>query len=147
MGRSVMTHPNAKATVTFWFEPEHYDPDTEEFTRSSDIPCGAYCDHSYEWEALVESITDDVLDMFPSMVGVTELDIWEHREINIIAENKIAKVGISNYCDLIAVSLIPVTDPDNWKHDHEQLYILGSHWITQVTSKFHNMIKGYVTNG
>ena len=132
-----MTHPEEIVSVTRWITWEHWNNDTEEFETSD---CDQFCWHQDDMEALIESIQEDALYLFPSF---DKTDSWEHREINIVAQNTFAKLGVSEYCGMLHIALIPVTDSDNWIHTSEQLYNLGSHWIKQVSQKFLDNYSNY----
>jgi len=125
MGRSVLTHPYAVTTAIVDFDNDRYHDGNEECTYD--------CDHTDEFLWEIENLRDDLVSLFPSFA---ETDTWEYNEIHIVARNTFAKVGISEYCGRIAISLIPVTDADNYIHSGEAMFNLGTHWINQVTPKF-----------
>lgn len=121
MGRSV-SYPSDALVVTFNYlepietecpecegtgndnEPE-YDPrpcseckGTGEVTREQD---------SDDFDTLIEDFQQHLKELFPS---VEPADDWIGREDHVLAENKLARFGMSEYCGLVAYWIVPQTD-------------------------------------
>lgn len=114
MGRSVSTPHNATAVAYLNFEPEYPDD----------------CQH--DWDDLVEWIKDTAADRWPSL---EDCDQWIGREDHAILENGHAYIGVSEYCGLVAVWLVPKED-NGYSHDHSAL---ADRWCSQIASRFREL--------
>ena len=83
MGRSVSTLRDSEMEVYFEYDENEYP----------------------WWDELVEGIRDDIRCVYPSF---SYEDRWES-ENNIILENRVAEIAISEYCGLICVSGRPTS--------------------------------------
>lgn len=117
MGRGVMTHPAAVATVYRTLSNLHtYCMDCDIEVDADECPeCGAEMyDHDGEvardeFEYLVEWIREAFGERFPSMY---ECDRWAHGcgamdELHCIMANELCDVYISEYCSMVAISVVP----------------------------------------
>ena len=79
---------------------------------------------SEAFEDLVEDTRYVLGDLFPS---VYEADRWIGREDRVIAENRLAQFGVSEYCGLAAIWVVP-SDDAPWQ--------LAERWIDSVWPRF-----------
>ncbi len=77
-----------------------------------------------DFDYLVDDFRDQLRYLFPSVVAVDE---WIGREDHVLAENKLARFGISEYCGLVSYWIVPV-DSD--------LEPLAKRWIDSIADKF-----------
>lgn len=113
MGRSVMTHPEAVDTAYRTLEPMHICPECENETTDFEC-CGIELDPygedaRFEFEDLVYCVRDEFKRRFPSM---RDEDRWAHGcgamgELHCIVANDLCDVYISEYCGLVAISVVP----------------------------------------
>lgn len=131
MGRSVMTLGHDSIVAYTSFDPQHFCDECDDFCEEhqDELFCDAGCDHSDEYQDLLDWIQSTVIEMFPSM---SEADSWYDREVHIIAENAHSMVGVSEYCGLVSVSLGERTEY-GYYYDSSAL---GAHWRAQVADKF-----------
>lgn len=120
MGRSVMTHPHALATVYRTLDYGGYCDECEMVTFAGDSggceECGGelrpdeYGDFArHEFEYLVDWVREEFTDKFPSM---GKCDRWAHGggamdELHCIAANYLCDVCISEYCGMVSISVVP----------------------------------------
>lgn len=78
---------------------------------------------TWDWEELIEDIQQLIQQRMPSMVPEDKL--WDGRETRVLATNRIARIGISEYCGLCSLSVGVRPDVD--------LVELGEHWSDQVS--------------
>ena len=140
MGRSVMTHPSAECTVyrtlsnlhTYCFECD-IEVDADECPE-----CGAEMYDAYgevareEFEYLVDWIRETFTAAFPSMV---ECDRWAHgagamSELRCVVANDLCDVYVSEYCGLVAISVVPTGCAD---YDCDTTG-LATHWCATHAS-------------
>lgn len=84
MGRSVSYLDNAEAVFYFPFESQY----------------------SFEWDDLLESLRYSIQKKYSSYFPVTK---WED-ETQIILQNRLCNIGISEYCGLVSLSIAPNTN-------------------------------------
>jgi hypothetical protein len=60
-----------------------------------------------DWDLFIDDIKDSALWAFPKM---SYCDHWAGREDHAILENQLAYLGVSEYCGLVAVWLVPKLD-------------------------------------
>jgi hypothetical protein len=118
-------------------------------SRSVSIPCGAlevaYQDVSeYEWDTFpcfLQDIQAYAKRLWPSL---RECDTWLDREDHAILENDLCYLGVSEYCGLASIWLVPKEYPDSgcFRAD-AYLYPLAVHWIERVAQKFHKIFGHY----
>jgi hypothetical protein len=120
MGRSVST-PRGAQVVTF----DHYEDDDYE--------------DACAWELMIECKQDRAREMWPSLRPCKE---WLGCEDRAFAENRLAYIGVSEYCGVMAFWIVP----------KEGAGALGEHWAAQVSERFckefGTMAKvGHMSNG
>jgi hypothetical protein len=119
MGRSVSTPRNA-VLVAFddWFDGEYEDEDTGE-TKYREA-------EHWDWEEYLYCLTERVKELWPSF---EPCDNWLDREDRAIMENSLAYFGVSEYCGLAAIWMVP--------KDHDEVFNLAEPWLTRASKKFH----------
>lgn len=133
MGRSVST-PHDAYLVTFcdWFTDSNYeDEDGEVRYREPD---------HMDWECYTDSVTEYAKQLWPSLRETRER--WLGREDRVYLENDLVYFGISEYCGVAAIWMVPK------KHNEH----LAVRWCDQISRKFNksfgNLVKlGVVSNG
>jgi hypothetical protein len=108
MGRSV-SHPSAARVVTYL----NLDLDEND-------------DADWVFENLIDGFRDTLNSMFPS---VKTADDWIGREDHVVAENRLARFGISEYCGLVAYWIVPTGEDDGRE-------AMSWNWIDGIASKF-----------
>jgi hypothetical protein len=119
MGRSVSTPHNA-ALVAFvdWFDGTYTDEETgEEIQRQPE---------SYDWDDYMDCTRDHAKSLWPSF---EDTDRWLGREDRVLLENRLAYFGVSEYCGLAAIWIVP--------KDHGGYPELANSWVSQISTKFH----------
>lgn len=111
MGRSVSTPPNA--TVVAYA-----------MAYVADLELGE--DQYEENENPVPDIQDVCKTFWPSL---RTCDEWLDREDHAILENAVAYVGVSEYCGLVAVWILPKCDANG--HNN-----LGEQWAINIAPSF-----------
>jgi hypothetical protein len=109
MGRSV-SYATGAVSVCY----EHIEDDME----------------SWDWEWYLERIQDEARQAFPSL---DDCDYWLDREDHAIIENQHCYIGVSEYCGLVSIWLVPKDD-----NDHPEL---SANWCTQVTPTFNKLFQ------
>lgn len=107
--------------------------------RSVSTPCGVahveYAtfqlddefDSREEWLCASEDFQQMMLDAFPSL---SECDRWIGLENHALCENRFAYFGVSEYCGLVAMWVMPKDDDDATSTG------LRDRWIDQIEAKF-----------
>ena len=80
---------------------------------------------SWEWDDFIEYIKESAKSAFPSLDDCAQ---WLGREDHAILENSHCFIGISEYCGLAAIWLVPKDSGDRPE--------LAESWCAQVTPKF-----------
>lgn len=109
--------------------------------RSVSVPRGAAsvvyeaCEFEDSWgfEEAIEDLRGCLMRAFPS---VTEDDRWLDREDHVIASNRFAQFGVSEYCGLVSIWMVPV---DN---DYADTHGIRDRWIESVDAKFRKVASG-----
>jgi hypothetical protein len=138
MGRSVSSPRNA-TTVCFRDISsfgEVYDEEnnlTEEYDE---------CQSAYDWECFVEMLQEDAKAKWPSFDATDE---WVGREDHAILENNFAYIGVSEYCGLVSIWLLPKTeDLLNTGYDADvKMANLASAWCNRVSGNFETLFAEY----
>jgi hypothetical protein len=134
MGRSV-SYPSAAQVVTF----NHIDYSCDECGSgtNTDIEDCEYCHglgydedpEGWRFEQLIEDFRSHLKELFPS---VEQADDWIGREDHVLAENKLARFGMSEYCGLVSYWVVPsMPDPRTTNHD-----AFADRWIASIADKF-----------
>lgn len=111
MGRTVAT-PSYSAVNVFIDISEMDIMDSIDFEMSVDEP-----------------VKVALQEVFPSL---DEIDGWVDRECRKILRNGLSFVTVSEYCGLLAVSLVP---------DNDEVPELAEHWTAQVAPKFRKVLE------
>lgn len=110
MGRSVAT-PGIYGQVVAY---AHYDEtDLEDF----------------DW--IVDDYVDQLRSLFPSVYAE---DDWLDRECRVVAENKLAQFGISEYCGLVAFWVVPKENEDRFDFGNANPF--QKRWVESIETKF-----------
>jgi hypothetical protein len=107
MGRSV-SYPSEARVVTFRYL-DIEEPD----------------DADWLWDYTVSEFRRCLRAMFPS---VEPADDWIGREDHVLAENRLARFGMSEYCGLVSYWIVPRGDDPQWS--------LATQWIDSIADKF-----------
>lgn len=117
-------------------------------SRSVSVPSGAVAvaykdatelEDEFDWEYYVDSIKYQLQSAFPSL---EECDKWLGREDHAILENGHCHITVSEYCGLVAVSLVP-KEHDIWYPEDIALQNLSGSWCAQIESRFLSMLREY----
>lgn len=108
-------------------------------SRSVSVPRGAASvlyeahefEESWELEESIKSLRSSLMRAFPS---VTEDDRWLDREDHVIASNCFARFGVSEYCRLVSIWMVPV--------DNDDTRGIRDRWIESVEAKFRKVASG-----
>tara|TARA_Y100001934_G_C11910819_1_gene566566 strand:+ start:15 stop:401 length:387 start_codon:yes stop_codon:yes gene_type:complete len=92
----------------------------------------SHIEDSYDYDDYKRNIMDKAQDLFPSMDRCNK---WIGREDLAILENKLAYIGISEYCGLVAIWLLP-------KDDMEYAG-LAERWCEKAVPKFDSAFSEY----
>lgn len=111
MGRSVATPSNSVTDAFFLLGDDIVD--------------------NHEFEDVIQNLTERVCRRFPSMRPTRG---WLERESRIIAENEHGQVTVSEYCGIVAVSLVPQDFYD------AHLRNIGVSWCCQISDAFRTLI-------
>lgn len=142
MGRGVMTHPDAEATVYRHLENYHsycMECDTDNCEYEAECPeCGAdMFDYDGdvardEFQYLVDDVRREFRNRLPSMMSC---DRWATgcgamNELHCIVANELCDVYISEYCGMVAISVVPTGYDDCDGNTHG----LAVHWCATHAS-------------
>lgn len=118
MGRSVSTPRNA-VLVAFddWFDGEYEDDETGE-TRYRNP-------EDFDWDDYKYGLIERAQELWPSL---KPCERWVGREDLAILENNLAYFGVSEYCGLAAVWMVP--------KDHDDVVNLSTNWCNRARAKF-----------
>lgn len=147
MGRSVMTVHDAAATAYrthrpeesyYWQGWEEYaeagwvDPEVDDF---HDWMYGQWNDgdSEIEWEGLIGWIQSELSIRWPSL-GSVEDEWLPDRETRVLARNRHSAVTIAEYGGVVAISLIPNYDRNEYWRNPDPA--LGEWWRSQVAPRF-----------
>ena len=83
---------------------------------------------SWEWDDFIEGIQYRARKAFPSL---DDCDQWPGREDHAILENSHCLIGVSEYCGLASIWLVPKDDGEYPE--------LAQAWCAQVTPKFNKL--------
>lgn len=151
MGRSVST-PSRATTVAYQDISDHgmdnYCRECEVDMEDGCCPkCGAkveYDDHlDYaDFECWVEDIKETAKQAWPTL---SECDKWVGNEDHAILENDHCYIGVSTYCGLAAIWLLPKSEDllNTGYADDASRANLAAAWCTQVAPKFDELFGQY----
>jgi hypothetical protein len=89
-----------------------------------------------DFDELIEDFRQHLKHLFPS---VEEADDWLGREDHVLAQNKLARFGMSEYCGLVAYWIVPNEPSDGYYRVGDSdptLEPLRRHWIDSIKDKF-----------
>ncbi len=142
MGRSV-SYATGAQVVTF----RHLEP-IETICEACDDNCqidGETCaecegtgtverDQDFDdFEQVIDDFRDHLKHLFPS---VQDVDEWIDREDHVLAENKLARFGVSEYCGLVSYWIVPKETPREWDYYGPFVAPLAKRWIASISDKF-----------
>lgn len=129
MGRSV-SYPSGYSVVTFkiWFKPEPHDCGEEgceeDCDRQGEMPEA----DEQDWDMFIEDLTEYAPTLWPSL---SKCDNWIGREDHAILENAHCYIGISEYCGIASLWIVPKVD--DWTGEPSGL---AARWCDQIADKF-----------
>jgi hypothetical protein len=134
MGRSV-SYATGSQVVTF----KHLEPVECEHCDENNQIDGKTCAHcegsghveqdEFDFDMLIDDFRDHLKYLFPS---VTSCDEWIGNEDHVLAENGLARFGMSEYCGLVSYWIVP-KEADYYGPDIEPL---AKRWIDSIADKF-----------
>lgn len=89
----------------------------------------------YEWDDFVDSLYEILTDKYKSL---TKCDEWVGREDHAILENELIHIGISEYCGLVSLWVVPKSG-DFYTVNTEKFY-LARNYCNQIEKGFRNLI-------
>ncbi len=121
MGRSVSYPSEAYVAFSQW-DAGWIEDDDEPYTRHFSQVAA-----QDDWDFIVEDFREQVLALYPSAWTATG---WIDREDRIVAMNRYARFGISEYCGCIAYWVV-------LRHDiHPGQEGLAQRWVDQIAVGF-----------
>lgn len=102
-------------------------------------------DATMQWKCYEEDVVSKARKLAPSF---SKCDTWPGREDHAILENSFCYLGLSEYCGLVAIWLLPKEGDD---YGDEQAG-LRAHWLYRIGPKFHKVFgtlnkEGTMSNG
>lgn len=86
--------------------------------------------YSYELEGepfFYEDIVEDIRETCKSeWKSLSDCEIWLDREDCAVLENELCYIGVSEYCSLVSIWIVPKEEYEN----------IASNWIAQIERKF-----------
>jgi hypothetical protein len=102
--------------------------------------CGGYGQRSMngdDFDQLIDDFRSHLKTLFPS---VEDADDWIGREDHVLAENKLARFGMSEYCGLVAYWIVPKegTGPrgEIYYSSDRDISALSEHWVRKASDRF-----------
>lgn len=83
-----------------------------------------------DFDMLIDDFRDHLRYLFPSVVSA---DDWIDREDHVLAENKLARFGMSEYCGLVSYWIVPNTERFGYSDPAANLC---DRWIKSIADKF-----------
>ena len=132
MGRSV-SYPSNALIVTFntiqsYYEAEEYDV---EIGAATEI--GEEIENPLAWDDLIEDLVNTCEECWPSL---NPDDKWVDSEDHAILSNRLVRVGVSEYCGLVAYWVIP-------NERNPECESLATRWAKQIEEVFVRKFGGY----
>lgn len=113
--------------------------------RNAEVVCYQHrkFEDEFEWEDLVEDIRESCKSVWPSL---EDCDEFLDREDHALLENRLVYIGVSEYCGLVAIWIVPKED----YYGNEKPLAFG--WIGRISERFREMFgelvcKGRFSNG
>lgn len=145
MGRSV-SYPSNAQVITF--KSFHGAPcdcsdatsalSEEDVAECEDCGGSGWIDGFSDFDDLIEDFREYLKTLFPS---VEQADSWIGREDHVLASNKLARFGMSEYCGLVSYWIVPNeyegSNPDEpYYSSNRDISALSQRWVSQVADKF-----------
>lgn len=90
-------------------------------------------DADFDWECIVDDFRDHLKTLFPS---VSPADDWIGREDHVLAENRLARFGMSEYCGLVAYWIVPSNEEQTY-HGYDRPHgRFADAWVRKIADKF-----------
>lgn len=83
-----------------------------------------------DFDELVDDFRLHLKHLFPS---VEPADDWIDREDHVLAENRLARFGMSEYCGLVAYWIVP---RESGYYADDQIGPLAERWVKSIADKF-----------
>jgi len=122
---------------------EGFDPDYDEQEDTNCCPtCGSHedecspVDTADDFKDRRDDYAQQLCEAFPS---VSLDDDWIGREDQVVASNRYAKFGVSEYCGLVALWCVP-READYYSDPGFEG--LRDRWVNSIGSKFERVVKG-----
>lgn len=88
-------------------------------------------DFQWEWKDACDDFQAQMLRAVPSLIS---RDAWIGREDHVLAGNRFCNIGVSEYCGLVAMWLVPVeTAPYHYGYSLDGL---RDRWIDRIEVRF-----------
>lgn len=87
----------------------------------------------FDWDLFQENIVEGLKAEFPSL---EDADGWDNRETRIVLENRLAEIGISEYCGLVSVSIRAKYQDGNDYAEEASLAPLAAAWVSRIGDRF-----------
>jgi hypothetical protein len=118
MGRSVSFANGSEVIIYSHIEDIYDDDDNFDEYATQD-----------NFDSAVEYLKETTIEAFPSL---SECNVWLGNEDHAILENQLVYIGLSEYCGLISVWVVPKDD---------ELYAFGVAFAQKIKSKLNNIVK------
>lgn len=131
MGRSV-SYPHNATVVTYKpIEVEPYE-DIDEDGETVTVEPSEF-DYQDAFDSMVEDLQEYAPTLWPSL---RKCDKWLDREDHALLENDLCYIGISEYCGLVALWIVPKTDEYAGYYSDAHVANLCDRWVDQIRDKF-----------
>lgn len=87
---------------------------------------------SWEWDDFVEDIRETCKSEWNSFY---DSDSWLDREDHVLLENSLSYVGVSEYCGLASIWIVP--------KDEDEVINIAPNWVDQISKKFNKYFGQY----
>ena len=124
MGRSVSVPSNAVAVAYRSLELEPYENDEGDIVPPCDL------DYEWEYDCMIDNFIHDSQQKWPSLVRCDE---W-FGENHVLLKNDFAYLGVSEYCGLISMWVVPRTNDYDMYDD--PIANLCVNWCDKISSNF-----------
>jgi hypothetical protein len=99
------------------------------------------CRDEYDWDFQIEDLQWRLKQAYPSL---SECDKWLGREDQAIMENGHAYFGVSEYCGLVSIWVVP---KDSSCDQYGELSGIGANWVRQIADGFQKRFGSLVKIG
>lgn len=115
-------------------------------TVSTPYGCAAVCyvdgrhiEEDWDWDLFIDDLRTRAKKRWPSL---DECNAWIDREDHAILENDYCFVGVSEYCGLVSVWLLP-KELDTYYPDEASKENLAKRWVSSIENNFHKEFGEY----